>query len=185
MKRMLILAVAIVAMVFTTTNDASAQSHFGGFGFGVGLGQSFNGGFGGGSRFTAPPYFAQFPPVYYNGIVRRPYGISPFAAPAGITPVESGIVAEIPQPRTIHNPFINQGHPVAAPQKKPVYMKKAEVKEMKNHTTWIKNPFFVPEVEAIAEVKIDAEAEAILLASIDVAGATLIDLAEMATFKFN
>ena len=64
-------------------------------------------------------------------------------------------------------------------------MNKAEVKEMKNHTTWIKNPFFVPEVEAIAEVKIDAEAEAILLASIDVAGATLIDLAEMATFKFN
>ena len=184
MKRMLILAVAIVAMVFTTTNDASAQSHFGGFGFGVGLNQSFNGGFGA-NRFRSPPYFAQFPPVYYNGIVRRPYGISPFAAPAGIPPVELGIVVEKAQPRTIHNPFVNQGHNVAAPQKKPIHMNKAEVKEMKNHTTWIKNPFFVPEVEAIAEVKIDAEAEAILLASIDVAGATLIDLAEMATFKFN
>ena len=80
---------------------------------------------------------------------------------------------------------IRDSHNVAAPQKKPVHMKKAEIKEIKNHTTWIKNPFYVPEVEAIAEVEIDADAEAILLASIDVAGATLIDLAEMATFKFN
>ena len=184
MKRMLILAIAAVAMVFTTNTDASAQSYFGGYGFGAGVGQSFIGGFGA-NRFRSPPYFAQFPPGYYNGIVRRPYGISPYAAPAGIPPVELGIVVEKAQPRTIHNPFVNQGHNVAAPQKKPIHMKKAEVKEMKNHTTWIKNPFYVPEVEAVAEVKIDAEAEAILLASIDVAGATLVDLAEMATFKFN
>ena len=184
MKRMLILAIAAVAMVFTTNTDASAQSHFGGFGFGTGLSQSFNGGFGA-NRFRSPPYFAQFPPVYYNGIVRRPYGISPFAAPAGIPPVELGFLVEKAQPRRISNPFVNQGHNVAAPQKKPIHMKKAEIKEIKNHTTWIKNPFYVPEVEAIAEVEIDADAEAILLASIDVAGATLIDLAEMATFKFN
>ena len=64
-------------------------------------------------------------------------------------------------------------------------MKKAEIKEIKNHTTWIKNPFYVPEVEAIAEVEIDAETEALLLASVDIAGATLVELAEMATFKFN
>jgi len=83
MKRILILAIAAVAMVFTTSTDASAQSYSNGYAFGTGIGQSFRGGFGGGSRFTAPPYFAQFPPVYYNGIVRRPYGISPYAAPPG------------------------------------------------------------------------------------------------------
>jgi len=181
MKRMLIIAMAVVALAFTSTSDASAQSYFNGYGFGTGIGQSFRGGFGGGSRFTAPPYFAQFPPVYYNGIVRRPYGISPFAAPPGIVPVESTIHAEIPQPRRIHNPFVN---PASAPTNLPVIKKKAEMKELNNKTTWIKNPFFVPEVEAVAEVKMDAEAEAILLASFDVAGATLIDLAEMATFKF-
>lgn len=182
MKRMLILAIAIVAMVFTTTTDASAQSYFGGYGFGTGVGQSFQGSFGG-SRFTAPPYFAQFPPVYYNGIVRRPYGISPYAAPAGIAPVELSIPQEAIPPMTIRNPFVQQAHPVATPHKKPVRTKKAEVNNMHNQTTWVKNPFYVPEVEAVTEVEIDAEA--VLLASVDVAGATLIDLAEMATFKFN
>ena len=94
MKRIFILAIAAVAMVFTTSTDASAQSYSNGYAFGTGIGQSFRGGFGGGSRFTAPPYFAQFPPVYYNGIVRRPYGISPYAAPPGIAPVELNAIPE-------------------------------------------------------------------------------------------
>jgi hypothetical protein len=71
MKRMLILTVAVAALLFTTT-DSSAQSYNNGYAFGTGVGQSFRGGFGG-NRFTAPPYFAQFPPVYYNGIVRSPH----------------------------------------------------------------------------------------------------------------
>lgn len=182
MKRMLILAIAVVALVFTTS-DASAQSYNNGYGFGTGIGQSFIGGFGGGSRFTAPPFFAQHPPVYYNGIVRRPYGISPYAAPPGIVPVEMTIPVETAQPRKVHNPFFKQSMNVSAPEKQPARAKKA-VKNMNNQTTWVKNPFYVPEVEAITEVKIDAETEAILLASLDVAGATLIDIAEMATFKF-
>lgn len=181
MKRMLILAVAVVALVFTTT-DASAQRYNSGYAFGTGIGQSFLGGFGG-NRFTAPPYFAQFPPVYYNGIVRRPYGVSPYAAPPGIVPVEMTIPVEIAQPRTVQNPFVKQSLPVSAPQNQPVRAKKA-IKNVNNKTTWIKNPFFVPEVEVITEVKIDTETEAILLAGLDVAGATLIDIAEMATFKF-
>lgn len=181
MKRMLILAIAVVVLVFTTS-DASAQHYNNGYAFGTGIGQSFCGGFGG-SRFTAPPYFAQHPPVYYSGIVRRPYGISPYAAPPGVAPVEMSIPVETAQPLSIRNPFVKQPMPVSAPEKQPVRAKKA-IKNVNNKTTWVKNPFFVPEVEAVTEVKIDAEAEAILLAGLDVAGATLIDIAEMATFKF-
>jgi hypothetical protein len=87
------------------------------------------------------------------------------------------------KPVTIRNPFSKQPVKVSIPEKQPVRTKKA-IKNMNNQTTWVRNPFFVPEVEAVTEVKIDAEAEAILLASVDVAGATLIELAEMATFKF-
>jgi len=54
-----------------------------------------------------------------------------------------------------------------------------------NKTTWIKNPFYVPEVEAVVEVKIDPEVEEVLLAGFDIAEATLIDIAQMAYFKFN
>jgi len=49
-----------------------------------------------------PPYFALHPPVYYEGIVKRPYGISPFAAPPGVLPVEMTITVE---PKTVLNPF--------------------------------------------------------------------------------
>ncbi len=184
MKRMLILAVAAVAMVFTTSTDASAQSYNNGYAFGTGVGQAFRGGFGG-SRFAAPPYFAQHPPVYYSGIVRRPYGISPYAAPPGIAPVELSVPVETAQPLTVRNPFVNQARPVSSPQSKPVQKKKVKGIEVNNKTTWVKNPFFFPEVEAVSAVNIDPEVEEILLASIDVAGATLIDIAQMASFKFN
>ena len=181
MKRMLILAIAVVALVFTTTPDASAQSYNNGYNFGTGVGQSFLGGFGG-NRFTAPPYFAQFPPVYYNGIVRRSYGVSPFAAPPGIVPVEMTVPHETAQPLHVRNPFVKQSLPVSAPQKQPVRMKKSDIS---NQTTWVKNPFYVPEPAQVAEVEIDAETEAILIASADVAKATLIEIAGIAAFKFN
>ena len=51
------------------------------------------------------PYFAKFPPVYYSGIVKRPYGISPFATPPGIIPTELQVA--VPKPVTISNPFFN------------------------------------------------------------------------------
>jgi hypothetical protein len=114
MKRMLILAIAAVAMVFTTSTDASAQSYNNGYAFGTGVGQAFCGGFGG-SRFAAPPYFAQHPPVYYSGIVRRPYGISPFAAPPGIEPVEIRRQNYAPRPVTIKNPYFNSTAPASGP----------------------------------------------------------------------
>jgi hypothetical protein len=57
-------------------------------------------------RVEEPPYFAKFPPVYYSHIVRRPYGVSPYAAPPGIAPVEMAVPA--PLPVTITNPHYNE-----------------------------------------------------------------------------
>lgn len=56
-------------------------------------------------RIEQPPHFALFPPVYYNStIVRRPMGISPFAAPPGIMPAEM----RVPQAERVVNPFFKR-----------------------------------------------------------------------------
>ena len=91
MKRILAIALTVAAVTIMTDSTANAQINTSGFGFGVGLNQAgsaaFGGrrGFGGGvgflgpfnsvRRFEQPPFFARFPPVYYDRIVRRPYGI--------------------------------------------------------------------------------------------------------------
>ena len=105
MNRFLIMAVAVVAVTFMTQADAKAQTYGGGYQFGAGL----NAGCGFGcNRFQReqPPYFAKFPPVYYSHVVKRPYGVSPYAAPAGIAPVELNYVA--PTPLSVKNPFFNR-----------------------------------------------------------------------------
>lgn len=144
MKNILTLAIAVAAVVLFASEQASAQGYAGGYGFGAGI---CNAGCNGGvSRFQAPPYFAQFPPVYYNGIVRRPYGISPYAAPAGIEPVELRAVPEEVKPMTIRNPYI-KNVPVSLPAGKG---KAAD--RLMNKTTWTTNPHFVviDEAEALA-----------------------------------
>ena len=87
-------------------------SGFGNRGFGFGFSQ-----FGTGlqNRQVRPPYFAEFPPVYYSGIVRRPYGISPFAAPAGVVPVELNHAVQV-QPKVVGNPYFKRDNaaPVSA-----------------------------------------------------------------------
>jgi hypothetical protein len=63
-------------------------------------------------RVEAPPYFALYPPVYYDSqIIRRPYGISPYAAPPGIPPTEMMMGA--PQPERVVNPYVepHNDHP--------------------------------------------------------------------------
>jgi len=52
-----------------------------------------------------PPYFAQFPPVYYGDVVPRNYGVSPYAARPGVMPVEG--VGGVPngQVQKIANPY--------------------------------------------------------------------------------
>jgi len=132
MKNILTIAIAVAAMAFFASEQVAAQGFNNGYLFGTGVNQSF---IGGGSRFQAPPYFATFPPVYYNGIVRRPYGISPFAAPPGIEPVElRAIPAEI-KPVTIRNPHMKSSTPM-------MKAKKGALKETIDKATWVKNPHF-------------------------------------------
>jgi len=151
MKKVIALAVAFVAMAIVSAPEANAQSFNSGFQFGSGVnasggftrggGLGFSSFFGGlrGNRVAAPPYFAQFPPVYYNGIVRRPYGISPFAAPAGVEPVELRYQNQPHrEPSLVQNPFFNQ------PSSKPVSVldeKEAKAESTENKSTMV-NPFF-------------------------------------------
>ena len=161
MKKLAALALVAVAAVAMSASTASAQtvtlSQGQGFGFGIGLNQSGSGSFGGGAfggggffgrgfgrsanRIAAPPYFAQFPPVYYSGIVKRPYGISPFAAPAGITPVELSHVP--PTPQHVKNPYFNP-----EVQAQPIAEEKTEkaAPSVDGKTTWIVNPYHTRQV---------------------------------------
>ncbi len=125
MKRILTLFAAVAAVTLISQanlSEARAQGFVNGYQFGAGInsfggcnGGGFNGfnGFGwvGDVYREQPPYFATHPPVYYSHIVKRPYGISPYAAPAGIAPVEMSFVA--PVPATIHNPYFEQ--PIETP----------------------------------------------------------------------
>ena len=146
MKRLLAVAVAIAAVTMFCQSEANAQAYNGfssGYQFGAGVNAS--GGFGirgqgfcgqgcrgGISSRDDLPYFAKFPPVYYSNIVARPVGISPFAAPSGIRPVELDYapVKEV----TKKNPFYDsKAHPVKATPKK--------AQSLKQKTTWIANPY--------------------------------------------
>jgi len=125
MKRILALFAAVAAVTLISQSNLSetqAQGFVNGYQFGAGLNSfggcgvgGFNGlngvGFVGDFSREQPPYFATFPPVYYSHVVKRPYGISPYAAPAGIAPVEMNYAA--PVPATIHNPYFE--HPIEAP----------------------------------------------------------------------
>ena len=137
MKNILTLALAVTALAFFGSDNASAQGYNNGYFFGAGINQSFRGG---GSQFTAPPYFAQFPPVYYNGIVRRPYGISPYAAPAGVAPVELHYIPEDIAPIKVINPYMNNVNPSSTPTMKT----EAKDDSTINKATWTRNPYIRP-----------------------------------------
>jgi len=148
MRRIVAAAIVCTFAALFGTSEASAQLQSG-FGFGTGLIQSraafgATGIRGRGGR-PGLPYFAQFPPVYYSGIVRRPYGISPFAAPAGIRPVELDVAPVKVDPATIVNPYFNG-------------LQNADVEEVpavqgsgNKSASVVKNPFFnnVPESSGI------------------------------------
>jgi hypothetical protein len=96
----------------------------------------FGFGFGGGLQERAEdlPYFAKFPPVYYSGKVKRPYGISPYAAPPGIVPVEMN--TPVPVARKVTNPYFNdEMEEVQEVEKITVGA------ELNNKTTWKANPY--------------------------------------------
>ncbi len=113
MKRFIAIAAALAAIVICSEGNAQAQNRLNAGGFpypGSTCQQGFGGGFGlDGFRLRReqPPYFAKFPPVYYSHAVKRPYGISPYAAPAGVTPVEMIYAQPKAKPMVINNPYFN------------------------------------------------------------------------------
>lgn len=153
MKRLILLGFAVAAVTMMTESSATAQGYYDGYQFGAGINAAhgFVGdrfarrrGFVGFNQFrndllsfefrrAQPPYFAKFPPVYYSHPVKRPYGISPYAVPGGIAPVEMGIPAPIPL--SVKNPYFQKG---TAPAKtaKPKSDSKTNMK-----TTWVENPY--------------------------------------------
>lgn len=109
MKRFLCLAIAFVAAAAFGVSEAHAQFNCGGGYYGFhNYGYNFNR-----SGFERPPHFALYPPVYYsNQIIRRPVGVSPFAAPPGVTPVEMTVK---PEPSVVRNPYFKRkARPVTA-----------------------------------------------------------------------
>jgi len=171
MKRILTLFAAVAAAALFTqfaSSEAAAQCYSGGYQFGAGLNQFGGGGFGWGAYVPReqPPYFASHPPVYYSHVVKRPYGVSPYAAPAGIAPIEMSIAA--PEPAIVHNPYFGQHveapvvEALVQPEQtftKAMPKKKANAKANKaapkkqeqkakagknenQKTTWIRNAFF-------------------------------------------
>lgn len=97
-------AVLVAALCLIPSENAQAQMQ--GYQFGIGMGY----GVPGSVRFVSPredlPYFSKYPPVYYGNMVRRPYGVSPYAAPPGIMPAEFKVATQAPCAQTIVNPHV-------------------------------------------------------------------------------
>ena len=161
MKRFIAIAAALAAIVICSEGNAQAQSrlHSGGFPY---PGNTFQQGCGGGFGFDGfrlrreqPPFFAKFPPVYYSRAVKRPYGISPYAAPAGVRPVELDYFKPVlTNPVVVKNPYYNDGTKSAmdseikidSEEKRDVKVK-AKVEPGKIKTAgWRVNPFFEKQI---------------------------------------
>lgn len=108
------LFVLIPAFLNLPIPAASGQSCPAGYEFGVGFNFADASGRGRVGSREQLPYFAQFPPVYYSHISPRPYGVSPFAAPPGILPIEMTIPVLVTPPKKISNPHFDQ-QPTEAP----------------------------------------------------------------------
>ena len=148
MKRLLTLGIVLTAIFMLSESNANGQTMGQGYQFGVGINNAtcvndiYRYGYFGYGRYPdnsisrefrrdQAPFFARFPPVYYSHVVKRPYGVSPYAAPAGIMPVEMGMK---PEPLSISNPFFK---PEAAPAK----AEKKQKAKSNDKMTWIKNPY--------------------------------------------
>lgn len=151
MKRFIAVVVAIAAVVVMAETETQAQSYMGGYQFGAGIQAPCGiGGFRSTPR-EQPPYFAQFPPVYYSHIVKRPYGISPYAAPAGIAPVEMSFPMAPPTPPiTKVNPYYSPNVEPIADQTEVIELPSQPATQVENKVTWQANPFFTNKIEGVA-----------------------------------
>lgn len=101
--RRILLGLAAAAAMAWGTSSAQAYDGYGAyFGQAFGLMNAYgsSGTMYGLGRVPVPPYFSLHPPVYYGYRVARPYGYSPYAAPAGVLPAEF-----VQAPKLIDNPF--------------------------------------------------------------------------------
>ena len=156
MKRYIAIAAVLAAIVICSEGSSQAQSLLnpGGFPYPSYIQQGFQGGPGafGGFGFQQPreqpPYFAKFPPVYYSHAVKRPYGVSPYAVPAGITPVEYSVPTQVrvSKPVVINNPYFNGGGPADIKVKAEKKVK-VDAKPTKDKVVgWQANPFYKPQL---------------------------------------
>jgi len=124
-----------IAVVFCLMAPAQADAYwpylgyggYGGYGWGWGFNQATN-------YVPAPPYYSIYPPVYYAPyITARHYGASPFAWPAGFSPITYVPQGELtsPEPDIIENPFV-----AARPTSKQTVAPAGEIKPVK-----LANPF--------------------------------------------
>lgn len=123
-----VLPVLAALAIFSLADKASAQC--GGYGVGNGWFGNLNAYGGSGTLYGSgylyvPPYFAVHPPVYYSHQYYRPYGWSPFAQGANMTPA---LVR--PQPQLVMNPHL------PAAKAKPAADNTARAE-------WTINPYFV------------------------------------------
>ena len=104
MNKITFVALMALAVSFTFVDTTPASAQNGCFGSGYGDGAYF--GFYNRRWLDAgrlPPYFSQFPPVYYSAPIARPYGWSPFA----IRPQEFDRLPTIAiEPKMVLNPFV-------------------------------------------------------------------------------
>jgi hypothetical protein len=160
MSKLFSLTVALIATVLIVQSNAQAQMYPQGFQLGAGMQAGGFGNCGNFGRFfhsiprEQPPYFAQFPPVYYSHIVPRPYGFSPYAVPGGILPAEMTVPVYLPNPTIIKNPHfhgevIEEPLPVVIPSDE-AEEKKAEPTSARKTSGWIKNPHFAPRQGMVA-----------------------------------
>lgn len=108
-----LVAALLAAMILPAA--AQAEHPYCGYGFGwqSGYGQGVFPGYG-----PRPPYFALYPPVYYNHeIVRRPMGQSPFAYPSWYTPPRGMAATPAPQPIMVTNTFVKGNESVTGDSK--------------------------------------------------------------------
>ena len=90
-----------------------------------------------------PPYFALHPPVYYDRVVPRAYGMSPFAAPAGVMPIENTVPQKA---KSVSNPFYKGEKVVkSAPKGKKASATKTKT-VTESRAKKVTNPFYLQKV---------------------------------------
>lgn len=128
-----LLIIAVVAAVFSVSQQASAQYGFGPTPFAAARGFYPN-------YYVdqRPPYFAQFPPVYYKApIIARHYGQSPFPYSAHGCGCTTAV--EEMKPAVLRNPFV-----------KPTKDEAAEISEASSKSSRTPEPVMIlnPHVNA-------------------------------------